>query len=475
MTNTEPKEQSKFAETYGGTIGGVMPLIVMIIGMIVLSVFGMRSTNNFWSAGVLAVIVGFFVYKDKERFQAALLSGIMDNVFAFLVCCLLFAGILAKILTASHLVGAMMWGASQIHVSPVLMPLIVFLICVALSTASGSAAAALTTVAPVMIPLAVAMGCDVNVICGAILSGSAFGDNLAPISDTTIASSLTQEVSVIRVVKSRLKYSLVAGGAAAIGFLIVGFMTTNTATAEAIVTNSKYASSLVFLIIPIMIIFMMLKKANFFTALLVSEVVGIVMLFAFGYLNFTTLVAKDGLIASAFGGMINSIIFLMFIFFTVSLIRNAGVLEAILTNMRKFAKSDLSAEVSAGAMVSIMSIAISSGTSAIVFCGPIIRNLLRPFKIDRARSANILDGLGCGVGYLVPTNMGCIVLASLAVASGVVPEGYNPIQFIGFNFHSMALVVVFWFAILSGWGRKHETDEELAADGIIIKAAFIEM
>lgn len=244
---------------------------------------------------------------------------------------------------------------------------------------------------------------------------------------------------------------------------------------EAVATNSKYASSLVFLIIPIMIIIMMLKKANFFTALLVSEVVGIVMLFAFGYLNFTTLVAKDGLIASAFGGMINSIIFIMFIFFTVSLIRNAGVLEAILTNMRKFAKSDLSAEVSAGAMVSIMSIAISSGTSAIVFCGPIIRNLLRPFKIDRARSANILDGLGCGVGYLVPTNMGCMVLASLAVASGVVAEGYNPIQFIMFNFHSMALVLVYWFAILSGWGRKHETDEELASDGIIIKAALIEI
>ena len=32
-----------------------------------------------------------------------------------------------------------------------------------------------------------------------------------------------------------------------------------------------------------------------------------------------------------------------------------------------------------------------------------------------------------------------------------------------------ALAVVFWFAILTGWGLRHETDEELAADGIVIE------
>ncbi len=459
---------SKNSVTYGGVIGGVMPLIVMILVMIILAVSGMRSTKNFWSAGLAAVVIGFLVYRDKSLFQNALLSGIKDNVFAFLVACLLLAGILSKILTASHLVPAMLWAASKVNLNPSLMPLLIFLLGVALASASGSAAGTLTTIAPVMIPVTAAMGCDINVICGAIISGSCFGDNLAPISDTTIASSLTQEVSVIRVVKSRLKYSLVGGIAASIAFIIVGINTTNVAAATAGVADGTYASSLLFLILPVLVVVLMLKKANLFTALLIAELVGLVMLFAFGYMSFETLVAKDGLIASAFGGMLNAIVFLMFIFIVVSLIRDAGVLDALLLRMRKFAKSDMTAEIASGAMVSIMSIAISSGTSAIAFCGPIIRNLLRPFKIDRARAANFLDGLGCGVGYLVPTNMGCIVLASFAVASGVVDEGYNPIEFIGYNFYSMALVVVYWFAILSGWGRKHETDEELAADGIVI-------
>ena len=141
--------------------------------------------------------------------------------------------------------------------------------------------------------------------------------------------------------------------------------------------------------------------------------------------------------------------------------------------MQNFASSERSAEIAGGAMVSVMSIAISSGTSAIAFCGPIIRQLMRPFKVDRARSANILDGLGCGMGYLVPTNPGCLQLAGFAVAAGVVAEGYSAISFVGFNFHSMSLFLVFWFAILTGWGRTHETDEELARDGIVVESRTV--
>lgn len=470
MSNNRPIEQDKYAETYGRIAGAVAPLIAMIAGMVLLSVLGMRSTINFWSAGVLTILVGFISYKDKKRFQEAVINGITNRIFGFLVACLLFAGILAKILAVSNLVPSMLWLFSLIHVSPSFIPFITFVVCATLSSASGTAAGTMTTVAPVMIPLGVSMGCDVNVICGSIIAGSAFGDNLAPISDTTIASSLTQEVSVIKVVKSRLKYSLVAGAISSIAFIIAGIKTTIPIQIETMAENSQYAPNLIFLIIPVLIIVLMLNKANLFTALLISEVVGIVMLFTFGYLNFATLVADDGLIAKAFSGMINSIIFMMFIFIMVSLISEAGVLNALLNYASKYAKSDRTAEIASGAMVCSVGIAISSGTSAIVFCGPIIRQLLRPFKIDRARAANFLDGLGCGVGYLVPTNVGNIVLVSFAVASGVVSEGYNSIEFISYNFHSMALFGVYWFAILSGWGRKYETDEELAADGIIINS-----
>ncbi len=469
MPDHETKSLNKSSVTYAGLIGGVMPLIAMVLGMILLAVNGMRSTSNFWSAGFLAVIVGFFVYKDKAKFQEAMISGVRDKILGVMILIFLLAGVLSKILTASHVVQGMLWAASQMNLSPEFVPLICFLVSALLSTSTGSAASSVGTLTPIMVPMAMGMGGNAGVVCGAILSGAAFGDNLAPVSDTTIASSLSQEVSVIKVVKSRLKYSLIGGSAAAVLFLIVGMNTVDSNTVQSMTADATYASSLLFLVIPALIIILMLNKASFFTALIISELVGFAMLFAFGYTTLPEIVAKDGLIASGFKGMVGSIIFILFIFITVSLIRDAGVLDALLVKMKRYAKSEKSAEIVSGAMVSLMSIAISSGTSAIVFCGPIIRSLLRPFKIDRARAANFLDGLGCGVGYLVPTNVGCLVLASLAVASGAVPEGFNPIEFIGYNFYSIALIIVYWFAIFSGWGRKYETDEELAADGIIIE------
>lgn len=68
------KQGKKYAETYGGMIGAIMPLIVMIGAMLLMVAFGMRSTKNFWSAGYLAVMAGFLLYKDKKEFQSALID-----------------------------------------------------------------------------------------------------------------------------------------------------------------------------------------------------------------------------------------------------------------------------------------------------------------------------------------------------------------------------------------------------------------
>lgn len=463
------KNQQGFAETYGGIFGACLPLIVMLGSILVMAALGMRSTKNFWSAGFFAVVTGFLVYKDKKRFQDAIIEGATDKTFGFMICCFLMAGIMSKILTSSHLVSGLLYVLAKLHVSAALIPILCFIICTILSTATGSAAGAMTTTAPVMLPLAFEMGCNINLVCGAIIAGSCFGDNLAPISDTTIASSLSQEVDVTRVVRSRLKYALIAGAISMVLYVVLGFAMAGEGVANELVVDGTYVSSLVFLILPVLIVIIMLRGGGLFTALLISEILGILMLFVFGFETPATLVASDGLIYNAFSGMLNSIIFILFIFIMVSIVKNAGLLEALLNRMRKYANSARSAEIVGGAMVSVMSVAISSGTSAIAFCGPIIRQLMRPFKVDRARSANILDGLGCGMGYLVPTNPGCLQLAGFAVAAGAVAEGYSAISFVGYNFHSMALFLVFWFAILTGWGRRIETDEELTRDGITVE------
>ena len=74
----------------------------------------------------------------------------------------------------------------------------------------------------VIYPAGIVLGGHPAAIMGAIFSGAAFGDNLAPVSDTTIVSAATQETDVGSVVASRLKYVLPAAAISALLYFLFG-------------------------------------------------------------------------------------------------------------------------------------------------------------------------------------------------------------------------------------------------------------
>lgn len=47
-----------------------------------------------------------------------------------------------------------------------------------------------------MYPAGIVLGANPAAVMGAIISGAAFGDNVSPVSDTTIVSAATQETDV---------------------------------------------------------------------------------------------------------------------------------------------------------------------------------------------------------------------------------------------------------------------------------------
>ena len=50
-------------------------------------------------------------------------------------------------------------------------------------------------------------------------------------------------------------------------------------------------------------------------------------------------------------------------------------------------------------------------------------------------------------------------------------EDVAPFDVLAYNFHCMALVLIFWVCAITGWGRTYETDEQLAAEGIYLDPA----
>lgn len=93
--NEELKEtKPKYAETYGGYFGAILPMLVMIATIVVLFITNLRSTQTFWVAGFFGVAVGMFVFKDKERYQSALFDGLRNESFIVMTAILLVSGII---------------------------------------------------------------------------------------------------------------------------------------------------------------------------------------------------------------------------------------------------------------------------------------------------------------------------------------------------------------------------------------------
>lgn len=120
------------------------------------------------------------------------------------------------------------WVAEHVRsaASPQWLPALVFLACAAVSFGTASSWGTLALMCPVMVPLAWSSP-DEGIRYGtlaAILSGSLLGDNLSPITDTTIFSSIASASDHIDHVKTQVPYALVAAGAALLcGFIPAGF------------------------------------------------------------------------------------------------------------------------------------------------------------------------------------------------------------------------------------------------------------
>ena len=186
------EQEKKYAETYGGKLGGILPLAGMIITIIILCMVGMGSLQNFWGAGFLAIALGLIVYKNKNRYAKAVMKGFANPSFTMLFPIFIAAGILSQILTAVHLVDGLVYLVSLVNIPPAIIPCVTFVVCAIMSTVTGSSAAALLATMPMLFPMGVQMGCPAGLVLGAICSGSEFGNNL---SHTYISNLHADQIS----------------------------------------------------------------------------------------------------------------------------------------------------------------------------------------------------------------------------------------------------------------------------------------
>lgn len=105
-----------------------------------------------------------------------------------------------------------------------LLPAMLFIITCVIGFATGSCLGTASTMVPIAISWAVASGANLPLTIAAAWSGSFFGDETSPISDSTYMVTGIIGCNVYNHVKTILPYGLVWAGASLVCFLAAGFI-----------------------------------------------------------------------------------------------------------------------------------------------------------------------------------------------------------------------------------------------------------
>lgn len=187
---------------------------------------GSGSTAVLW--GVLAGLAAAWLLarldgRSSDQLAAMALRGAGDllPVALILLLALALGDVAGELGTGRWLAGVV-----SAHLSPVVLPVLVFTVAAATAFSIGSSWGTFAIMIPLAVPLAMDLQLAPPLFLAAALSGGVFGDHASPISDTTVVASMAAATDHIDHVRTQLPFALVAAAFAAAGFLLLGALET---------------------------------------------------------------------------------------------------------------------------------------------------------------------------------------------------------------------------------------------------------
>lgn len=386
-----------------------------------------------------AIVLAMLLARDKlNRSLDAFISGIGNSNIITMVLVFLLAGAFATVTKAIGGVDATVnMGLSFIPPSLVLPGL--FLIGAFIATAMGTSMGTIGALAPVALGFAEATGLSIPMAMGAVIGGAMAGDNLSIISDTTIAATRTQSVAM----RDKFKLNFMIAVPAAVLTLILMFVLGDSAT-EPVLADYR-----LLLVLPyVAVLILALSGLNVFAVLMAGIVLsGITgLLLADGY----TVAEWGNDIYRGFEGMLEIMILSMFIGGLSAVMKREGGLAWLRQSIQKMVASlgtasRRSGEFAIAALVSLANLFVANNTVAIIISGSVARDLADDYKVDRRRSASLLDIFSCVVQGLIPYGAQILLAGSLA--------GISPLILVGHVYYCWLLGLVAVAAIVFGFPR----------------------
>ncbi|QLC33859.1 Na+/H+ antiporter NhaC family protein [Halarchaeum sp. CBA1220] len=484
-------------EFHGGAAASAIPLGVFVVWAVVQSgLFGIGDTTGLVVGMLFALVVGLFFAKgDWKHYANTIFEGMTQRVAATAIVAWLWAGMFAQLLQDGGFVRGLIWTAQALPVSQgvlvQILPAVTFLLAALLATGIGTGYGTAVTFVTTFFPATVLLGANPVLMFGAVLSGAAFGDNLAPVSDTTIVSAVTQNADIGGVVASRFKYAITAATLAFAAYLVAGAAMPTTAGSGGLPTGTPVG--LVHLVSMGVVIYTAIRGRHIVEAITWGMLVAIacnlllglqslsgIISFvapqnapfagAFTWLPFLSIAGPDtaagvgGSLYSGAAGFFPLIVLTLLIVAGARIMIQGGAFDAIQEFLLStVATSVRRAETTLVLGTALVNAAITINTAAEIAISPYVARIGESFNINGYRRANILDANTSALGYIFPWAGG--VLAGYSAMPALVDQYgaqmlVSPVRVVPFVFHGWFLFAVFLVAALTGFGLEYVPDRE---------------
>lgn len=449
---------------YGGAFGALLPFFIFIAGVVTIALSGAPDEKGFWPVLVLALAVGLLLSKDKTAFSEAVISGMSQRIVMIMITAWLLASIIGKLMLYTGFVDALIWLSLQLNLGGEGIVIVAFMICCVVSLSTGSSFATILICGPLLYPTGALLGADLAILAGAILGGATFGDFIAPISDTTIASALSQEAEIGETVKSRLRYVLPAFVFAVVAYLLMAWMGANdAATGTAVETGDP--KGLPMLMVPVFIIYLFLRGKHLVHGLLLGLCFGTVLGLVLQLLPMESVLKLDldNYVAKSFviDGINRALglsVFTILLMGLVATLKASGLLDRLVDYAAERSNTNRQGE---GWITAVMSLAVLFTTHSIVailMVTDFAKKTGERLGVSKIRRANLLSLVACIFPFLLPYFIPVILMAN--VTNTGQEYGFSQVSPIDIGFHNFMSWGLLLVAVISLLAVKRTTESD---------------
>lgn len=366
-------------------------------------------------AVIPAIILAWIIHKGKSKeILADFLDGVRHRDIITMCIVFLLAGAFSSVTKSIGSVDSTVnMALSFIPLQYLLID--IFLTSAFISTAVGSSMGTIATIAPIAAVLASQGAFSSEIAMATVVGGAMFGDNLSIISDTTIASVMSQEADLKEKFKLNSKIALIS---AIITIAILLF----TEDINLEIVDKSYS----FLLVTpyLLLVLLAVCGVNVFIVLITAIIYAAII----GYIsNGYNILELNKDMSEGFYSMHEIMLLSLLIGGLSGLAGKSSkeLAEKIAEWISKFGSSKM-AQLVMAKIVSIFDILLANNTVAIIFCGEIIRDIGKKYRIPAHYSATWIDIFSCVFQGIIPYGAQILLASSFAKVSplAITPHVY---------------------------------------------------